>query len=277
MESAIFIIVVWIMSVCLHEFGHAITAYAGGDTTVKERGYLTLNPIVYFNSSTTLVLPLFFLLIGGIPLPGAAVYIKHSLLRSKMWISAVSFAGPFFSFLCLVAFILTFKAFPTNELLHSSLALLIFLQTYMLILNLIPLPPLDGWGIIEPWMPENIRIAAIRNGNLGFIVIMGLMWLTPAGDYMSLLVFTLMRYLDVEGYLIARSFQNFREYSMPIAALIIVTFIVKNIKSPAQKAAEAERLKQASQIEATSSQTIDIKPIEKPIAVESDEKNKSQI
>jgi len=266
MESAILIIVIWIMSVCFHEFGHAITAYAGGDTTVKDRGYLTLNPIVYFNSATTLILPLFFLLIGGIPLPGAAVYINHSLLRSRLWISAVSFAGPFFSFLCLLAFLVGFKAFPSNEMVHSSLALLIFLQTYMLILNLIPLPPLDGWGIIEPWMPENIRIAAIRNGNLGFIVIMGLMWLTPAGEYMSILVFTIVHLCGIQGGLISDSFENFRSYSMPIAALIIVTAIVKNIKSPAQKAAESERLKQ-SESETGS----------KPLGVDSDEQNKTQI
>ncbi|MDX2106424.1 MAG: site-2 protease family protein [Candidatus Melainabacteria bacterium] len=271
MESAILIIIVWILSVCLHEFGHAVTAFAGGDTTVKERGYLTLNPVVYFNSATTLVLPLFFLLIGGIPLPGAAVYIKHSLLRSRLWISAVSFAGPFFSFLCLIAFLFIFEAFSSNFLVHSSFALLIFLQTYTLILNLIPLPPLDGWGIIEPWMPENIRIAALRNGNIGFVVLMGLMWLTPAGDFMGALVFTIMDMFEIPSDLIRSSFLNFKSYSMPIAALIIVTFIVKNIKSPAQKAAEAERLKQDS------SQIIDITPSKAPAGLDSDEKNKTQI
>ena len=82
-------------SVCLHEFGHAIVAYWGGDHSVKDKGYLTLNPLRYTNVSTTLVLPLIFLLMGGIPLPGAAVYINHSELRSKAWKSADSAEGPF--------------------------------------------------------------------------------------------------------------------------------------------------------------------------------------
>ena len=42
--TAVVIILGWIFSVCLHEFGHAAVAYWGGDRTVKEKGYLTLNP-----------------------------------------------------------------------------------------------------------------------------------------------------------------------------------------------------------------------------------------
>ncbi|MFQ3628339.1 MAG: site-2 protease family protein, partial [Cyanobacteriota bacterium] len=42
---ALFVFVVWIASVCLHEFGHALVAYWGGDRSVKEKGYLTLNPL----------------------------------------------------------------------------------------------------------------------------------------------------------------------------------------------------------------------------------------
>lgn len=254
MESAILVIVLWIFSTCLHEFGHAITAYLGGDTTVKDRGYLTLNPLAYFNSATTLVLPMLMLLLGGIPLPGAAVYINTSRIRSPFWLSLTSFAGPFFSFLCLIAMIIAYKvisadtmaaALPTNilDILRPSFALLIFLETFVLILNLIPLPPLDGWGIIEPWLPENIQIAARRNGNLGFLLIMGLMWMfPPASRFMTRVSVDVAHMAGVPRHLVFDAFDNFREYSVPLAALIIVTFIVKNIKTPEQKAKEAEAL-----------------------------------
>lgn len=74
LQVLIFVCVGWILSVCLHEFGYVIVAYGGGDTSVKDKGYLTLNPLKYTNINLSLVLPLFFLLIGGIALPGAAVY-----------------------------------------------------------------------------------------------------------------------------------------------------------------------------------------------------------
>ncbi len=83
LQVSIFVCVGWIISVCLHEFGHAIVAYWGGDTSVKDKGYLTLNPLKYTNINLSLLLPLLFLLIGGIALPGAAVYIDTRRLRNR--------------------------------------------------------------------------------------------------------------------------------------------------------------------------------------------------
>ncbi len=262
MESAIFIIVVWIFSVCLHEFGHAFTAYLGGDTTVKDRGYLTLNPVAYFNSATTLVLPIIFLLLGGIPLPGAAVYINTARIRSTFMISLTSLAGPFATFLVMVVLMMAYRvfssdsmsaSFPPNvvEILKPSLALLVYLHAFVLILNLIPLPPLDGWGIIEPWMPENIQIAARRNGNLGFLVIMGLMWMyPPASALIRGWSYEIAGMVNIGKNEVSDALVNFQEYSIPLLALIIVTFVVKNIKTPEQKAKEAAAASAAASAEA---------------------------
>ncbi len=93
--SIIIIIFSWVISLCLHEFAHALVAYCGGDTSVKEKGYLTLNPLKYTDVSTSLVIPIVFLLLGGLALPGGAVYINTNLLRNRYWQSLMSFAGPF--------------------------------------------------------------------------------------------------------------------------------------------------------------------------------------
>jgi Zn-dependent protease len=85
----------WILSLCFHEFSHALVAYWGGDTTVKDKGYLTFNPLKYTEPGLSLIMPLIFILIGGIGLPGGAVYINHRLLRDRYWASYVSAAGPF--------------------------------------------------------------------------------------------------------------------------------------------------------------------------------------
>ena len=84
----------WAVSLCLHEFSHALTADRCGDHSVRALGYLTLDIRRYANIGLTLVLPLLFLVIGGIPLPGGAVWIQRGALRSRPAISAVSLAGP---------------------------------------------------------------------------------------------------------------------------------------------------------------------------------------
>jgi Zn-dependent protease len=93
MEKALTFIVVivgWIFSLCLHEFSHAVVAYYGGDTSVKDKGYLTFNPLKYTHPVYSIVLPVIFLLLGGIGLPGGAVYIETWRLRSKRWERAPS-------------------------------------------------------------------------------------------------------------------------------------------------------------------------------------------
>src|SRR6185295_17151263 len=84
----------WIFSLCLHEFSHALVAYYGGDYTVKEKGYLTFNLLKYTHPLYSIILPLVFLAMGGIGLPGGAVYIEKWRLRSAKWETAVSLAGP---------------------------------------------------------------------------------------------------------------------------------------------------------------------------------------
>ena len=73
----------WAVSLCLHEFGHACVAYRGGDRSVRGKGYLTLDIRRYTDVGLSFVLPVVFLLLGGIPLPGGAVWINHGAIRSR--------------------------------------------------------------------------------------------------------------------------------------------------------------------------------------------------
>src|SRR5574339_11953 len=88
------VLIGWIFSLCLHEFSHALVAYYGGDYTVRDKGYLTFNPLRYTHPLFSIVLPLLFLVLGGIGLPGGAVYIERSLIRNRFVLSAMSLAGP---------------------------------------------------------------------------------------------------------------------------------------------------------------------------------------
>ncbi len=92
--TILFVLAGWAVTLCLHEFGHAAVAYKGGDFSVRDKGYLTLDIRRYTDPVLSIVLPLILLAIGGIPLPGGAVWINHHALRSKKIESLVSLAGP---------------------------------------------------------------------------------------------------------------------------------------------------------------------------------------
>ncbi len=156
----------WILSLCLHEFGHAITAYVGGDKTVASKGYLTLDPRKYAHAGLSLAMPILFLLMGGIGLPGGAVWINHSLIRKRNMRSLMSLAGPGANFICALALAIPLKlgVFESLPTLHVALAFLALLQITTMLLNLIPMPGLDGFGVLSPYLPESVirAVAPIR-------------------------------------------------------------------------------------------------------------------
>jgi len=170
----------WILALCVHEFCHALVAYIGGDKSVKEKGYLTLNPLKYTDPGLTLVVPIVMLMIGGIALPGAAVYIDRSALRNRFWHSAVSAAGPLGSAIMIFVYALPFllNIQPPDNLawLAPAMAFLVLLQIVAFFLNSLPIPPLDGYGVIEPFLPGPVRIAMNNFGRYGIWLVFGLMW-----------------------------------------------------------------------------------------------------
>lgn len=149
----IFVLVVggWLITLCLHEFSHAAIALAGGDTSVRERGYLTLNLFRYTDPANSFIIPLLVLAIGGIPLPGGAVLIEPGRLRRRWWSSLVSAGGPAVNLLAGV--ILALVSAQLESALGAGLAFLGLLQFFAGILNLLPIPGFDGFGIITPYLP----------------------------------------------------------------------------------------------------------------------------
>ena len=173
-----FIISGWLVSLCLHEFGHAITAFWGGDESVEHKGYLTLNPLKYTHPIISVVIPLVMLLMGGIAFPGGAVYINVHALRKPGYRSLVSAAGPLANLICLLLLALPFGNFPfyfillaVPEEFLSALGLLALLQMVALFINLLPIPGLDGFGILEPFLPHELLGFASFLRPFGFLIV----------------------------------------------------------------------------------------------------------
>ncbi len=170
----------WIFSLCLHEFSHALTAYFGGDTTVREKGYLTFNPLKYTHPVYSLLLPVLFLLLGGIGLPGGAVYIETWRLRSRRWETAVALAGPAANALLavLLGFVLRFAP-PGGGGVWPGLAFLALIQVSAAVLNLIPVPPFDGYGALSPYLNPDLRARIGQAGAMLMIAVFLVLWYVP--------------------------------------------------------------------------------------------------
>lgn len=246
MLASLFICIAWVISLCLHEFGHAVVAYWGGDKSVKDKGYLTLNPLKYTDPGLSLIMPIVFLMLGGIALPGAAVYINRRALRNRFWHSAVSFAGPFMS--SIVAAVLALPFFfdlaphkPTGWF-WPCLAFLVILQIVGVLLNSLPIPPLDGYGVIEPWLPTPLRNAANNFGRYGILLLFGLFWFVqPASDFLWLSAFIIAAVLGVPPKLVEVGYNDFKaQRSFLVVILLAVAFIYRaGIKKRSPAAVEA--------------------------------------
>ncbi len=175
--TMLFVLAGWITSVCLHEFGHALAAHLGGDTSVSKAGYLSLNPLRYSHPVLSIVLPLLFLLSGGLGLPGGAVYLRPGALRGKHWEVLAAAAGPLgtlcFTLLIGWPFFGNWEAWITeqNYYFWPALAFLAFLQVNALLFNLLPIPPLDGFQMVAPSLPQEVRQRALLLGNYGFLLL----------------------------------------------------------------------------------------------------------
>src|SRR6476469_2465183 len=152
----------WVITLCLHEFAHAAVSYLGGDTSVKARGYLTLNPLRYTDLAYSIIIPILLLAIGGIPLPGGAVLVEPGRLRRRWYASLVSAAGPATNLIAgviLANLALTFAPSSGTNFspLAAAISYLALLQFVAGILNLLPIPGFDGFGIIEPYLSRRLK------------------------------------------------------------------------------------------------------------------------
>jgi Zn-dependent protease len=176
-----FVIVGWVFSLCLHEFSHAATAVLGGDDSLSTQKYLSFNPLHYVNPLLSIGLPVLFILLGGIGLPGGAVYLQRGRLRSSNWQVYVSLAGPFANAVFVLLLIVPFQ-FAVNTghyYLAGGLGALAFFQIFAVILNLLPIPPLDGFHAIQDWLPASWQYSPWVTGSYGIMLLFLAFWVIP--------------------------------------------------------------------------------------------------
>lgn len=198
----IFVIAGWLVSLCLHEFGHAYMAWRYGDRDVAVRGYLTLNPLKYSNPLLSLGLPLVFIALGGIGLPGGAVYVRTSWMTPRRR-TVVALAGATVNAALAVVLLVLTAAFADldHAVFWSGMAFLGFLQVTAVVLNLLPIPGLDGYSALEPHLSPETQRALAPAKQWGFVILFILLIAPPLNQAFFSIVYRLFEVSGVDpGY-----------------------------------------------------------------------------
>ena len=145
--------------IVVHEASHACSAYALGDDTAYRQGRVTLNPAEHLD-----VLGSLMILMAGIGW-GKPTPVTPSKLRGRVWGPvAVAGAGPASNLLLVVLCAMPFWLPPFGgEYLFTVLWYLALANGLLFVLNLIPIPPLDGASIVYPFLPRSL------DGFVGFM------------------------------------------------------------------------------------------------------------
>lgn len=172
-SSRIFLYAIIVVSAVVHEYAHGFIAYYLGDSTAKDAGRLTLNPLVHLDPFGTVILPLFLLLTGGIfigyakPVP----YNPNNLRDKKYGSLKVAVAGPVSNlFIALVfgLFIRFFSGSLTSNIIFPNflplIALIAVINIALALFNMLPFPPLDGSKVFIDLFPRYQSVIM----NLGF-------------------------------------------------------------------------------------------------------------
>lgn len=227
----LFIVSGWLVSLCLHEYAHALAGYFSGDRSVADRGYLRLNPLKYTSPLLSIVLPVVVVILGGIGLPGGAVWVDHRYIRSKVKGSLISLVGPLTNVVLalIVAVPFLIGLGPTLQesvtggfVLNGSaghlefwcaLAALGFLQITASVLNFLPIPGLDGGGVIYPWMSPAYQRAWNLFAPYGFILLFLALWQTNLGAWFYDAVFWLSEAIGISEALVRVGLELMRFWS----------------------------------------------------------------
>ncbi|MDA2808144.1 site-2 protease family protein [Nocardiopsis suaedae] len=163
----VFIVGAWILSVAVHEFAHALVAYLSGDRGLRGSGYLRLNPLAYRERRiagtgetgggvfTGLVMPVVFVVLGGIGLTGPASYVDRGALGGRGRRMLAPLAGIVASLVLAAGFavavmLLVPAGMVTDNWLIGGLMFLCYLNLTAALVNLLPIPGLDGYGVFVP-------------------------------------------------------------------------------------------------------------------------------
>ena len=184
-----------IFAITVHEAAHGYVAKYFGDMTAFNAGCISLNPIKHIDPFGTVLLPALTIMLGGILFGWAKpVPVDFSRLRNPkkdmLWVAA---AGPASNFIMAVFWVLVLKyaafapgtvALPLSLMAEAGVKI----NLVLMVLNLLPLPPLDGGRIAVSLLPHNLARSFARIEPYGFIILIILLFTGLLGSILQPLI-----------------------------------------------------------------------------------------
>jgi len=190
----LFLYIVIVLSATFHEYSHGFIAYKLGDSTAKDAGRLTLNPLAHIDLYGTVIIPLFLLLSpAGIfvgwakPVP----YNPYNLKDQKYGSLKVGIAGPGSNLLIALIIGLFLRLFISNPItpFFGLLMLIVYINIFLALFNLIPLPPLDGSKVLMDLFPRFSRgIMSLGFFGIFFALLVAFFILSPLAGFIFQLI-----------------------------------------------------------------------------------------
>lgn len=171
----IVILIIVLFSAIVHEVSHGLMAERLGDSTARDMGRITLNPLPHIDPFGSIMLPLLLLAVGSPIIFGAAkpVPVDFRALRPRrLGMALVSLAGPFSNFALAIICALIIKFALANAVAYPILLEAIVLNLVLGTFNLVPIPPLDGSKILASLLPENWWPGLFRFERWGFVLVL---------------------------------------------------------------------------------------------------------
>jgi len=199
----IFLILILILSIVIHEVSHGAMANHLGDPTAKYAGRLTLNPIRHLDPIGSVILPIFLVimakLMGGGIIFGWAKPVPinpYNFRDQKYGSTKVALAGPGSNFAIALVFGLALRFFPQLALIPGLgliFSYIVYINILLAVFNLLPIPPLDGSHILFTFLPpgmENLKIFLQQYGFfiLIFIIFFLFQWIIPIINWIFTLI-----------------------------------------------------------------------------------------
>ncbi len=168
-------------AIVIHEVAHGWAALALGDTTARDKGRLSLNPVQHIDPWGTILLPLLLVAILGFgfgyakPVPINPYRFKN--YRQGMFLTGI--AGPASNLVLAVICGLAFRMMAQG-IIRDVLLLFGLLNLVLMFFNLIPLPPLDGSRVLPLFLSDRGMAIYDQIERYGFVIILAVVWLVPS-------------------------------------------------------------------------------------------------
>ena len=169
-------------AIVIHEVSHGWAAYALGDTTAKDKGRLSLNPVRHIDPWGTILLPLLMVAVLGFgfgyakPVPINPYRFKD--YRRGMFLTAI--AGPASNLVLAALSGVLFQVVGGAGLIGQLLYFFALMNLVLMFFNLIPLPPLDGSRVLPLFLSDRALESYHSIERYGFLIIIAALWLLPS-------------------------------------------------------------------------------------------------